>query len=474
MSADRRGSDSAGSTGGIASTVPAHEPTTSAQRVLSTTWRGQQVEVTLPYPDSTAPRTDSNLPRAYQKLPERHRFKRRTDIESPYVRIQTPKLPEPKESTMADHRKAPTAPASQGTSAKKRSTYKEQPKQRSLLDGDIEFEGWPAQSIDMGHKVKKEVEKTRENEEEYTMELPLDRNREACLPTNYSGKRTGTDRRNIWEELYKLGGLDMDNAAISTTDTPTTETKATSATTSSDASEGMKIPRDQVKRYLAASGDVVIKGLSNSHFDDIQPTSTTFAKDPHTLATDTPSDSTNASSKRLSRTPSPTSSESLPQSTKPHSTITTVQCQEYAKETQAPLHPLGTEISVWAAQTAALDPAALRVDQERENGGYVRRFTRKGKASEAEPTKENSVVKYDPFGGLWGYAAGKFDAIETRTALQKTAAVGKQTMIEEKKEEKEEKGEKKEKEEKKKKEEKEVMTPFDELEGFLNPGMRQD
>ncbi len=148
----------------------------------------------------------------------------------------------------------------------------------------------------MGHKVKKEVETTRESEEDYTMEQLLDRNSEASLPTEYNGKRTGTDMRNIWEELHKLGGLDMDTAAISTTNTPTAETKATSATTSSDASEGIKMPRDQVKRHIATSGNVVIKGLSNSHVDDIQPTSTTSAKDPRTLTTDTPSDSTNASS----------------------------------------------------------------------------------------------------------------------------------------------------------------------------------
>ncbi|KAI4263396.1 MAG: hypothetical protein L6R42_001456, partial [Xanthoria sp. 1 TBL-2021] len=72
---------------------------------------------------------------------------------------------------------------------------------------------------------------------------------------------------------------------------------------------------------------------------------------------------------------------------------------------------------------------------------------------------ENAIVKWDPFGGLWGYAANK-----------KVWVVAKKEKKDEEKKEDEMKEEfKKEKEEKNQNLRKETETYFDELESFLNP-----
>ncbi|KAL8786475.1 MAG: hypothetical protein Q9213_002791 [Squamulea squamosa] len=441
MAAGRRSSDCDSSVAGNASNVPGPASTTSAQR------------------DSTAPRQDPNIPRAYQRLPEQDRFKRRTDIENPYVRIRRPAPTEPRALTMAGgHRSSPTS-KSQANSVRQEGGYKEPSKRRSLLDTDVGIEGWAdAEGSSRAEDIKPEAEVKKEDTQENALERLLD-----------LGVKTGpvAIRKSLMEQLYELQGLHMENGTTNTATSANmgnTEMEALSTTTSSESLEGTEQQRNQVERQLAIFGNLFIEEtpLWDEDPSENQPNSSSNsnAVPPTTAEASKTDGSTPSGTTETNSTPSITSTELPLPSTIPHTGVTTFQSQELSKETEDPLNVLGTEILYWDPDIATSEPIPLEVDAKKQrekntdNGGYVRRFTRKSKESEDQPTEENAMVKYDPFGGLWGYAANKFSTSEKRLDPKAVSPA-----ITEKKEE--------EKEKKKK----ETTSSFDDLESFLNPGM---
>ncbi|KAL9037871.1 MAG: hypothetical protein Q9180_003475 [Flavoplaca navasiana] len=308
--------------------------------VLSTTWRGQNVEVTLPYPgtspgypvflleaacvasvnaylhsstqstrslaatDSTAPPKDPNTSRAFQHLTKRDRHKRWRDINNPYVRIQKPTPP-------PDSRKATMAggPSLLGVSKQRARTSKratipnnESSRQSSLLDTDIGMEGWPVVDGHGSVTVVDDNPKTPEAKVE-EKEAP---------------------KKSLLQQLYEL----------------------------------------------QANPD-----YRNQHLGHLHTIHSTFLQ--------------------------------LPSPPSPPTALETLRSQELAFETHP---PLGTEISAWAAEnTAAVLPSSEdNSEAGNREGGYIKRFTaRRRQVGNAEPAQENAVVKWDPFGGLWGYAANK-------------------------------------------------------------------
>ncbi|KAL8887011.1 MAG: hypothetical protein Q9215_005347 [Flavoplaca cf. flavocitrina] len=428
MASHPEDNDAETSIAGHASSVHGQGASTPARRVLSTTWRGQNVEVTLPYPEhpiprgdwwepgdvshyiySTAPPKDPNFPRAFQHLPERDRHKRWTDINNPYVRIQKPTRPESQKSTMTG------GPSLLGISkprtSKRPSTYNESSRQSSLLDTDIGMEGWPVAgtSSSSGTRETKQ-EPNSEVKTETAMGQLLDVTEDNPKMPEANIEEKEAPKKSLLQQLYELQGLEAESVTTTTTTTTTItsiKTKPASATTSSE--ESMKEPTQTTPQVMTS--------ISKDHKQTEEPVAAvptdepivkTPVSDQHTPTTVTthsaiytPSSSTTA----IPQPPSPAS---------PPTALETLRSQELALETHT---PLGTEISTWAAAGTVAAPPSSHYSSEAGvgEGGYIKRFTtRKNQVSSAEPNKddaepsqENAMVKWDPFGGLWGYAAKK-------------------------------------------------------------------
>ncbi|KAL8756281.1 MAG: hypothetical protein Q9199_003046 [Rusavskia elegans] len=476
MAAHQKGNDTESSIACNASSVPGAASTVSARPVLSTTWRGQNVEVTLPYPDSTAPPKDPNIPRAFQRVSEQDRFKRRTDIENPYVRIQTPTPAEPRAATMAGGSGSIAVSKSRARTGKRKSNCNESSRHSSLLDTDIGMEAWPISESSSGRNdVKKEAEKKDETEHETKMGQLLDLQEQNTEAAGNTEREKEAAKKSLLQQLYELQGLDVD--AVTTTTTTTTtitsiKTKPASAAASPGHFETTKKQHGQATQESMPSDSLSTKDLSFSetHSDTEQPnaavtTNNSFPIPPSASASNghdaTPNTTTNTD-----HTPSSPSTIPQPPSPRvPHTALETFRSQELAHETNP---PLGTEISTWAA---AIDtaPPSFHNDEvaPKSEGGYVKRFTsRRGKANDTEPNKENAIVKWDPFGGLWGYAANKKVWVVEKAKKEKK---DEEKKDEGKKEDEMKEEFKKEKEEKNKDSRKKKETYFDELESFLNP-----
>ncbi|KAL8644621.1 MAG: hypothetical protein Q9226_007674 [Calogaya cf. arnoldii] len=546
MAPQHKGSEASSSIAGNPPVVPGHASTTSTRPVLSTTWRGRNVEVTLPYPEhpvprgdwwepgdvshyiySTAPQQHPNLPRAYQHVPEQDRFKRQTDIANPYVRLPKPKPVDSRAAKMAGGPSSLAVSKSRSKTSKNRSNYTASSRHSSLLDTDIGMEGWPiSESSSSGKEVKKEVEEKGKIEHQTAMGQLLDLEEQSTEPVETVEMEKQATKKSLMQQLYELQGLEVDAVTTTTTTTTTiTSIKAKPAsTTSSKYSTETKKHHDQLSPQLTTFDNLSTSDLSHTepHYDSKQPSvanptnkvpstpasaSVSNEQDPTpdtiTNANDTPS-----SPSTIPQPPSPPLPSSPP-AAQPVAQLAlqTLRSQELALETSS---PLGTEISTWAA---ALDtvPSSTYNDKEEEreaeqpDGGYIRRFaTPKGKASDTEPNNENAMVKWDPFGGVWGYAIDKKVWVveekkkpqineEEKKMKEERRKIDlkkkeKEAKEEEKKEEKEagkeeekaetkeaekkgqkkeEKGEEKEKEDKEaQKEEKKKETCFDDLESF--------
>ncbi|KAI4241112.1 MAG: hypothetical protein L6R40_004751 [Gallowayella cf. fulva] len=385
------------------------------------------------YIHSSAPRTVPDIPRTWQRTPDQDRFKRKTDIQNPYVQRQ---------------------PATSHPSLlmSKKSSYKEPRKHFSLLDSEMGMEG---HSAPVGSGLVKEEDKEEEKKtQEKLVEFEESTNADG-------GKREGGElekKKSAMEQLMELVG--SDETTVTTT-----------------------------------SGSLFIKGLSlqdPTFNSNEQPTSSTTVAQPP-VAENTPNN--NDTTKPPNGTPSLPSSTSKSDPVSPiipsHPAVTTLASQELAKETRAPLPvtAFGTELSIWLAQFSSSDPTSTQTasaaetptgtDRELECG-YVRRFQSKtkeekkekasgngdgdgaggGEESEMIPDEGNAMVKYDAFQSLWLSAVGKFGKWEMEKGRD-TAGVRDMVELMEGEEHgfRKEGGKKREK-----------MTELDELEAFLNPG----
>lgn len=323
--------------------------------------------------------------------------------------------------------------------------------------------------------VKKEAEKKDETERDATMGQLLDFAEEIPDAAGRTGKGKELEKKSRMQQLYELQGLDVDAVTTTTTTiTTTTFVKAqpVSAHTSPEQSKQTIQSDSPSTPQYTTSDSLSIKDLSISEprYDTEQP----IAAATNNLPTTPPSvsafndhDPIPNTTTNTHKTPSSPSTipPPPPSSPPPEPALQTFRSQQLHHETNPPR--LGTEISTWAASINAAPPP-FPTDEEapRDESGYVRRFTtRRGKTSDAEPKEENAIVKWDPFGGLWGYAVNK------KVWVVEKGERGKKDIERKEKEEKQEdisnEAEGGYKETPKKEEEKE--TYFDALESFLNP-----
>ena len=378
---------------------------------------------------------------------------------------------------------------SRSKTSKRRSNYTESSRHSSLLDTDIGMEGWPVpESSSSGKEVKKEVEEKAKAEQQTTMGQLLDLEEQSTEPVETMEKENQAAKKSLMQQLYELQGLEVDALTTTTTTTTTTtitsiKAKPTSTTTSSEHSTETKKHHDQIFPQLTTIDNLPTKDLSltEPHYDSEQPSvATPTNKVPSTPASasvsneqdPTPDTITNANN-------TPSSPSTIPQPFSPPSPpatqpaaqlgLQTLRSQELALETNG---PLGTEISAWAAAIDTVPSSSYNTDEkegetEKPDGGYIRRFaTRKGKTSDTEPNKENAMVKWDPFGGVWGYAVNKKVWVVEEEKKKKEPI-----QVDVKKDEKETEGmqkgtEQMQKDIKEQKEEEKKETCFDNLESF--------
>lgn len=292
----------------------------------------------------------------------------------------------------------------------------ESSRQSSLLDTDIGMEGWP---VTGGSSSSGGISETRqEQNDEATntktgMGQLLDVGEDNPQTPEANVEEKEVPRKSLLQQLYELQGLEVDAVTATTTTTTTTitsiKTKPASATTSSEESLKESSQNSQANPQVTTPVTLGVENLSLSedHEQAKEPVSTnepiieTSVSNQYTptTVTNTPVIYT-PSTPTIPRPPSPPS---------PPTALEILRSQELAIETQP---PLGTEISAWAA---ALPSSQDMSEAGNGEGGYIKRFTtRRNPVSDAkpnkdntEPDKENAMVKWDPFGGLWGYAAGK-------------------------------------------------------------------
>ena len=295
--------------------------------------------------------------------------------------------------------------------SKRPSTYNESSRQSSLLDTDVGMEGWPVAGTSSSNsgmgETKQELNDGAKTETAMGQLLDVAEDNPKAPEANVEEKEA--PKKSLLQQLYELQGLEAESVTTTTTTTTTItsiKTKPASATTSSG--ESMKEPtqttpqvitpvsedHEQTEESVAAvpANESIIK---TSVFDQHTPTTVTTHS-----AIYTPSSSTIT-------IPQP---RSLPS---PITALETLRSQELALETH---NPLGTEISTWAAAaTVAAPPSSHSNEPGDREGGYIKRFIKpRNQVSDAEPNKDNTepdkesaMVKWDPFGGLWGYAASK-------------------------------------------------------------------
>lgn len=365
---------------------------------------------------------------------------------------------------------------SRARTGKRSSNYDGSSRHSSLLDTDVGMEAWPMSESGSGsNDVKKEAEKKDETERDATMGQLLDFAEEIPDAAGRTGKGKELEKKSRMQQLYELQGLDVDAVTTTTTTiTTTTFVKAqpVSAHTSPEQSKQTIQSDSPSTPQYTTSDSLSIKDLSISEprYDTEQP----IAAATNNLPTTPPSvsafndhDPIPNTTTNTHKTPSSPSTipPPPPSSPPPEPALQTFRSQQLHHETNPPR--LGTEISTWAASINAAPPP-FPTDEEapRDESGYVRRFTtRRGKTSDAEPKEENAIVKWDPFGGLWGYAVNK------KVWVVEKGERGKKDIERKEKEEKQEdisnEAEGGYKETPKKEEEKE--TYFDALESFLNP-----
>ncbi|KAL8878002.1 MAG: hypothetical protein Q9192_008546, partial [Flavoplaca navasiana] len=361
---------------------------------------------------STAPPKDPNFPRAFQHLPEQDRHKRWTDINNPYVRIKKPTRPDSQKSTMTGGPSLLGISKQRARTSKRSSTYNESSRQSSLLDTDIGMEGWPVAGTSSSSSGTGETKKEPNNEAKpkavmgQLLEVAEDNPK---TPTGTVEEKEAP-KKSLLQQLYELQGLEAESVTTTTTTTTTItsiKTKPASATTSSE--ESMKEPTQTTPHVIIpVSEDHEQTEEPIAAVPTNEPITKTSISDQHTPTTVTthsaiytPSSSTTA----IPQPPSPSS---------PPTALETLRSQELALETH---NPLGTEISTWAAASTVAAPPSSHYSSEAGNGegGYIKRFTTpRNQVSDAEPNKdntepdkENAMVKWGPFGGLWGYAASK-------------------------------------------------------------------
>ncbi|KAI4221080.1 MAG: hypothetical protein L6R36_007150 [Xanthoria steineri] len=495
MAAQQAENDAENSVAGNASSVAGAASTAPAKRVVSTQWRGKNLEVTLPYPEHPVPQGDwwdpgdvshyihstarsehPTVPRTFQRVAEQELFKRRTDFANPYVRMKAPTSAEPRVTTMASSSGSLPVSKSRARTGRRSSNQNKSSRHSSLLDTDVGMEAWPMSESGSGsNDVKKEAEKKDETERDTTMGQLLDFAEENPDAAGSTGKGKQGEKKSRMQQLYELQGLDLD-AVTTTTTTITTTTFVKAQPVSAHTSPGQSKETIQSDSPLTpqytTSDSLSIKDLSlvEPHYDTEQPiaaaTNNLLTTPPSASASNDHDPIPNTTSYTHKTPSSPSTIPPPPSSPPPEPALQTFRSQQLHHETNP---PLGTELSTWAAgMDTAPPPFQNNEEASRDESGYVRRFTtRRGKASDAEPKEENAMVKWDPFGGLWGYAVNK----KVWVVEKGEKDIGKK--VEQKEEEKVEKQEdiKVEVEggykETKKEEEKE--TYFDALESFLNP-----
>ncbi|KAI4218581.1 MAG: hypothetical protein LQ349_008653, partial [Xanthoria aureola] len=416
MAAQQADNDAENSVAGNASSVAGAASTAPAKRVVSTQWRGKNLEVTLPYPDSTAPSEHPTVPRTFQRVAEQELFKRRTDFANPYIRMKAPSSSESRVTTMAGSSGSLAVSKSRARTGKRSSNYNESSRQSSLLDTDVGMEAWPMSESGSGsNDVKKEAAKKDETERDTTMGQLLDFAEENPDAAGSTGKGKQVEKKSRMQQLYELQGLDLDAVTTTTTTiTTTTFVKAqpVSAHTSPEQSKQTIQSHSPLTPQYTTSDSQSIKDLSISEprYDTEQPIAAATNNLPSTPPSASASNDHDPMPNTITNTHNTSSSPSTipppPSSPPPEPALQTFRSQQLHHETNP---PLGTELSTWAAGIDAA-PLPFPTDEEtpRDESGYVRRFTtRRGKASDAEPKEENAIVKWDPFGGLWGYAVNK-------------------------------------------------------------------
>lgn len=360
---------------------------------------------------------------------------------------------------------------SRARTGKRSSNYNESSRHSSLLDTDVGMEAWPMSESGSGsNDVKKEAEKKDETERDTTMGQLLDFAEENPDPAGSTGKGKQVEKKSRMQQLYELQGLDVD-AVTTTTTTITTTTFVKAQPISAHTSLGQSKQTIQSDSLLTPqyttsdSQSVKDLSLSEPRYDTEQP----IAAATNNLPSTPPSASNdhdpipNTTSYIHNAPSSPSTIPPPPSSPPPEPALQTFRSQQLHHETNP---PLGTELSTWAAGIdAAPLPFQNNEETPRDESGYVRRFTtRRGQASDSEPKEENAMVKWDPFGGLWGYAVNK------KVWVVKKGEKGKKDIERKEKEEKQEyyKNEMAGGYKETKKEE-ERETYFDALESFLNP-----
>ncbi|KAI4241296.1 MAG: hypothetical protein L6R42_011305, partial [Xanthoria sp. 1 TBL-2021] len=333
---------------------------------------------------STAPPKDPNIPRAFQRVSEQDRFKRRTDIENPYVRIQTPTPAEPRAATMAGGSGSIAVSKSRARTGKRKSNCNESSRHSSLLDTDIGMEAWPVSESSSGRNdVKNEAEKKGVTERETKMGQLLDLEEQNTEAAGNTEREKEAAKKSLLQQLYELQGLEVD--AVTTTTTTTTtitsiKTKPAPAATSPGHFNTTKKQHGQATQESMPSDSLSTKDLSFSetHSETEQPnaaitTNNSFPIPPSASASNghdaTPNTTTNTDH-------TPSSPSTIPQPPSPHvphTALETLRSQELAHETNL---PLGTEISTWAA---AIDTAPLSFHNDEEapksEGECIKRFT---------------------------------------------------------------------------------------------------
>ncbi|KAL8679413.1 MAG: hypothetical protein Q9186_004290 [Xanthomendoza sp. 1 TL-2023] len=440
---------------------------------------------------SSAPRADPNVPRAWQRPPEQDRFKRQTDIANPYVQYQNP-LPA-RSTTMAGGQGSPSSAKQQSTG--KKNSPKEPRKQSSLMDTEIGRESWPVVEEGVFGRGEGQGEgETKAEKDDAAVKMDntgtlLDLGEEATGHDMDKGKGKEVEK-SAFEQLLELEGFKMDTVTATTTTTVAvattttiTETKTRSTTLSSKSSTTSS------KSQLRTNGSLYMKELSlwGTRFGDpeqaSEPTTKETSANPPFTTADSSNDHSHDSNMDVNAPFAPSSSSSSSSSsqpipsTVPDPAITTFVAQKFAKETRVPFHPLGTELDLWDAQltSSKAGPASDTETKDTDDRGYIKRFqnktkgkgTGKGKESEAMPDERNAMVKYDPFQSLWLNAVKRFSIEEegkdigrwlkrsTSDNLRMMEGEGMVMVGREVLKGESEKG----------------IVSFDELEGFLNPGM---
>ncbi|KAL8667142.1 MAG: hypothetical protein Q9168_007328 [Polycauliona sp. 1 TL-2023] len=439
MSARRKHSDSENSVKGSGSSVFGPGARASIRPVLATTWRGQTVEVTLPYPEhpvprgdwwepgdvshyihSTAPPKNPNIPRGFQRVPEQERHKRRTDINNPYVRIQTPTPSKSRTPAMAGGHGSLNVPKPRTRTASKMRSYNQSTRHSSLLDTDLDMEAWPVVGSSSGTTEAKPAAETEVKIEQKTVMGQLLDFAEPTPeePGNIEEKHEAP-KKSLMQQLYELQGLEVD--AVSTTITTTTtvtsiKSKPSSTITPPRHVHDTKKYEEQAGTPQSTPGGITVEdsSASENHDGHIGQPDLAATTNTNSLSMSPPGSVQISHDHNHDHDPStggttdtedtPSSLSPSPQTSSPPTALDTIRAQELANETNT---PLGTEISTWAAGKDTA-PSQRGEDISKDDGGYVKRFTtRRGKTSESEPNPENAVVKWDPFGGLWGYAVAK-------------------------------------------------------------------